>query len=102
MVGQLLLGFRGCKEHPILCHVKPIQRYKWLASCGGRRGFSGKRHRDDGTPRKSHSARAAANYAVDIFQHLREQDMLPAENVALPGLSITQCREMAAGHIVHM
>jgi len=38
----------------------------------------------------------------NVAQHLREQDILPAEDVALADLPLMQRREVAAGHIVHM
>src|SRR5258708_12361175 len=80
----------------------PVESRKRLATNEVGHGFSRKCDRDESPPRKPYPCCAATDQAGDTYQHLREQYILTAEYVALAYLPITQRREMAAGHAVHV
>ena len=86
----------------MFCHVHSIAGRKRFAPGDVRHGFGNICDRDEGPPRQPHARRAAADQPGYIVQHLREQDILPAEDVALADPPTMQRREMAAGHVVHM
>src|SRR5260370_1183917 len=96
------LGLGGYEEHVMFSHVNPVQSRKRLASHEVGHGFSSKCDRDESPPRKPYPCCAATDQAGDTYQHLREQYILTAEYVALAYLPITQRREMATGHVVHV
>src|SRR5258708_5972001 len=80
----------------------PVESRKRLATDEVGHGFRRKCDGDETPPRKPYPCCAATDQAGDTYQHLREQYILTAEYVALAYLPITQRREMATGHVVHV
>ncbi len=84
------------------CQANPVQGRKWLASGDSGRGLRNQCHWDNGWPRKSQACGTAADKPSYIPQHLREEHILPAENVTLANFTTVERCEMAVGYIVHM